>query len=75
MGENEKGLNPKQIRGLEEAYKKIETLENEVQTMKESMLTREEFAELMKSGNEAFKRALNGEGVHAKVSKVSTSEW
>ena len=66
------GLKPNQVSGLEAAYKKIETLENEVKKMKADMLTKEEYLKLTEVRNKAFMEELNREGVNL---KLTTDEW
>lgn len=54
-------INPKQVRGLEEALQKIEVLEKRIIELEQNTLTRQEFSDLSaikaKALEDAFKQA------------------
>lgn len=56
-------LNPKQVRGLEEALKELDELKERVTQLEEqakNFITRDEFIQLIQSGAEAYRRGLHG---------------
>lgn len=56
-------LNPKQVRGLEEALKELDELKERVTQLEEqakNFVTRDELAELFKVATEAYQRGLLG---------------